>query len=155
MTTISSIQINDFLRLDLLEKTVPASKVFEGEGLLPFEVKSSIEIMLADLNEFLNDDYDDIDSHLQRFQYVQGESTIESWYDSPLDLSRKLETRQPVKTTFIDFTLLKEETLADSRVIRQNAARELIRTLNLRFQSLNEDVFTMINWCDPQNWSDE
>ena len=31
------------LYLDILEKIVPASKVFEGERLLPFEVKASIQ----------------------------------------------------------------------------------------------------------------
>ena len=52
------------LYLDILEKTVPASKFFEGEGLLPFEVKGSVKTTLADLAE---NDYDDIDSHLQGF----------------------------------------------------------------------------------------
>ena len=45
------------LYLDILEKIVPASKVFEGERLLPFEVKASIQTTIADLTDYLDDDY--------------------------------------------------------------------------------------------------
>ena len=55
------------LYLDILEKFFPASKVFERERLLPFEVKASIQTTIADLTDYLEDDYDDIDSHIQWF----------------------------------------------------------------------------------------
>ena len=55
------------LYLDILEKIAPASKVFKGERLLPFEVKASIQTTIADLTDYLDDDYDDIDSHIQQF----------------------------------------------------------------------------------------
>ena len=45
---------------DILEKIAPASKVFEGERLLPFEVKASIQTTIADLTDYLDNDYDDI-----------------------------------------------------------------------------------------------
>ena len=55
------------LYLVILEKIVLASKVFKGERLLPFEVKASIQTTLADLTDYLDDDYDNIDSHKQQF----------------------------------------------------------------------------------------
>ena len=49
-----------WLYLDILEKIVPASQVFEGERLLPFEVKASIQTTIANLTDYLDDDYHDI-----------------------------------------------------------------------------------------------
>ena len=93
------------LYLDLLERTVPASKIFEGERLLPFEIKMSIQTTLADITELLDDDYDDLDSHLQRFwpsENEEGELILESEYNSPMDKSRKIENRKPVKIPFLE-----------------------------------------------------
>ena len=53
--------------LDILEKTVPASKVFEGEKLLSFEIKESINRTVLDLEEYTDDDCENLDSHLHRF----------------------------------------------------------------------------------------
>ena len=93
------------LYLDLLERTVPASKIFEGERLLPFEIKMSIQTTLADITELLDDDYDDLDSHLQRFwpsENEEGELILESEHNSPMDKSRKIENRKPVKIPFLE-----------------------------------------------------
>ena len=84
------------LYLDILEKIVPASQVFEDERLLPFEVKASIQTTIANLTDHLDDDYDDIDSHIQRF-FPKSNSErlsgyiLESHYNSPQDKSRELE----------------------------------------------------------------
>ena len=106
---------------DILEKIAPASKVFEGERLLPFEVKASIQTTIADLTDYLDDDYDDIDSYIQRFfpksnsQRISG-YILEIQYNSPQDKSRKLENRKPVTIVFpSDMTLLKEDTVCDGR----------------------------------------
>ena len=84
------------LYLDILEKIVPASQVFEDERLLPFEVKASIQTTIADLTDYLDDDYDYIDSHIQRFFPKSNSKRIsgyilESHYNSPQDKSRELE----------------------------------------------------------------
>ena len=96
-------------------------KVFEGERLLPFEVKTSIQTTIADVTDYLDDDYEDIDSHIQRFfpksnsQRISG-YILEIQYNSPQDKSRKLENRKPVTIVFpSDMTLLKEDTVCDGR----------------------------------------
>ena len=71
-------------------KIVPASEVFEGERLLPFEVKASIQTKLADLTDYLDDDYDNIDSHIQQYFSKSNSKIIsgyifESHYNSPQD----------------------------------------------------------------------
>ena len=93
------------LYLVILEKIVPASEVFEGERLLPFEGKASIQTKLADLTDYLDDDYDSIDSHIQQYFSTSNSKIIsgyisESHYNSPQDNSQKLENCKPVKIIF-------------------------------------------------------
>ena len=140
--------------LDLLEKFTPVSKVFEGDGLLPFEVNNAIKLTINELQDLSDVEYDDIDSHLQRY-YPKESNKIEAIFDSKLDKSRKLENRNPVPIT-LDLTSVNEETVNAARAMRRTAASELIVTLTERFRSFNEeDVFTCMDWCDPSTWSDE
>ena len=51
----------------------PASKIFESEGLLPFDLKPVIEMTLSELDECIEDactDGEFIDSNLARFRLV-------------------------------------------------------------------------------------
>ena len=93
------------LELVILEKIVPASEVFEHERLLPFEVKASIQTELADLTDYFDYDYDNIDSHIQQYFSKSNSERIsgyifQSHYNSPQDNSQKLENCKPVKTVF-------------------------------------------------------
>ena len=144
------------LYLHILEKIVPASKVFEDERLLPFEVKASIQTTIADLTDYLDDDYDNIDSHIQRFFSKSNSKRIsgyilESHYNSPQDKSRKMENRKPVKIVFpSDMTLLKEDTVRARKAIRRVATEKIIEMLKERFQNLDEDIFSLMKWCNPK-----
>ena len=149
------------LYLDILEQIVPASRVLEGERLLPFEVETSIQTTIADLTDYLDDDYDDIDSHIQRFfpksnsERISG-YILESNYNSPQDKSQKLENRKPVKIVFpSDMTLLKEDNVRAGKAIRRVAAEKIIEMLKERLQNLDEEIFSLIKWCNPESWTDE
>ena len=149
------------LYLDILEKIVPASQVFEDERLLPFEVKASIQTTIANLTDYLDDDYDDIDSHIQRFfpksnsERISG-YILESHYNSPQDKSRKLENHKPVKIVFpSDMTLLKEDTVRAGKAIRRVAAEKIIEMLKERFQNLDEEIFSLMKWCNLESWTDD
>ena len=149
------------LYLHILEKIVPASKVFEDERLLPFEVKASIQTTIADLTDYLDDDYDNIDSHIQRFFSKSNSKRIsgyilESHYNSPQDKSRKMENRKPVKIVFpSDMTLLKEDTVRARKAIRRVATEKIIEMRKERFQNLDEDIFSLMKWCNPKGWTDD
>lgn len=57
--------------LDVLEKITPASKVFEGEGLLAHEVRPTIDLTLLELREcrdVAGKDEEYLESHLGRFK---------------------------------------------------------------------------------------
>ena len=60
--------------LDILEKITPTSLVFEGDGLLPFEVKPTIDLTVSKLEDLIecsgSDEEELSDSHLSRFQFV-------------------------------------------------------------------------------------
>ena len=144
--------------LDVLEKTVPASKVFEGDGLLPFEVRASISATLGELSEFLEDDCEDFDSHLKRFQPEKnddGQYFLQCNYHSPGDKCKNLENRKPVQVSFPDMTLLNDQTTMNVKSARKNVSTALIEILKNRFQSFNEQVFSVMTWFHPENWTDE
>ena len=148
------------LYLDILGKTVPVSKVFEVECLLPVEVKAFIQATIADLTDYLDDDYDNIDSHIKRFFPKSNDKRmsgyiLESPYNSPLDKSWKLDNCKPVKIAFpSDMTLLKEETVMAGKAVGRVAVENIIEMLKERFQSLDEGIFSLMKWCNTENWTD-
>ena len=105
----------------------------------------SIQTTLADLTELLDDDYDDLDSHLQHFwppQNEEGELILKSEYNSPMDESRKIENQKLVKIPFLGTASLGEQTANEGRVVRKNTAGELIKILKERFKSRSGHLFT-------------
>ena len=100
------------------KKIVPTSKVSEGDRMLPFEVKLKqrrSQTTIADLSDYLDDDYDDIDSHRQWFfpnsngKRISG-YIFKSHYNGQQDKSQKLENRKPVKIVFhSDMMLLRSQ----------------------------------------------
>ena len=146
--------------LDILEKTVPASKVFEGEKLLPFEIKESINRTVSDLEEYTDDDCENLDSHLHRFPIVLNEETekfsLVSKFDSPGDQKKNLENRQPVRIDFKvwSMTFLNEESQRASMSARKKVAATMIQLLRERFESFDGPVFSKMSWCNPEYWTD-
>ena len=60
--------------LDILDKMVPASKIFEGECFLAFDIKNAIDLTLLGLQDCMesagtNDEF--LDSFLARFKIIQ------------------------------------------------------------------------------------
>ena len=48
-----------------------------------------------------------------------------------------------------------EQTANEGRVVRKNTAGELIKILKERFKSFDENIFSLMNWFHPQNWTDQ
>ena len=70
--------------------------------------------------------------------------------------SRKLENHKPVKIVFpSDMMLLKEETVTVGKAIRRVAAEKIIEMLKERFQTLDEEIFSLMKWCNPESWTDD
>ena len=119
--------------LDLLEKIVPASKVFEGELLLPFEIDSAIKTSETYLKEYSEGktDENDIDSHLHRYFLVpsdDGSYDLKGYFDSPGDQLKLLVNRKQVEINFNQFqmTNVSQATIEAAQKARANAAKDLI-----------------------------
>ena len=101
-----------------MEKIVQASKVFDGKHWLLFEAKVSIRTTMADLTDYLDDDYDKINIHIQQF-FAKSNKRISGYIlechcNSPQGKSRKLENCKPVKIVFpSNMMLLKEVRLSE------------------------------------------
>ena len=86
--------------LDLLEAVGPSSKVFEGKGLMIYEVKPSIERTVSELldQSTYESIEDDITTHLRRFVMTDsvdnpGKPVLSPVFKAPGD--EEEESRQP------------------------------------------------------------
>ena len=52
-------------------------------------------------------------------------------------------------------TLLKEENVTAGQAVRRVAVEEMIEMLKERFPSLDEEIFSLMKWCEPENWTDD
>ena len=90
--------------LDVLEKITPASKVFEGEGLLAYEVRPSIDYTLMELEECKEsagkaDEF--LDSNLARFKLredTEGGFSLSEDYLKGGEVSKKAADKRAFMT---------------------------------------------------------
>ena len=52
-------------------------------------------------------------------------------------------------------TLLKEESVTTGKAVRRVAEEEIIEMLKERFQSSDEDIFSLMNGVTQENWTDD
>lgn len=108
---------NDVHSTFLLQKEgiSPFSKVFEGKGLMIYEVKPSIEKTIEELDNLITCESinDDITTHFRRFHFTQNnlmdnstsnENVLAPFFNSPGDKKRKLANR---RETTVDMSYLK------------------------------------------------
>lgn len=140
--------------LDVLEKIGPSSKVFEEEGLLPFEVKPSVELSILQLNDCAecagtNDEY--LGSHLSRFTLQDngnGNKIVKSQFLKAGHNLRALDNREYVTFTFENMLELKQESRMRASNAKKEVALELITLLKSRFADFQEEIYScMIHLC--------
>ena len=84
------------------------------------------------------------------------EYILESHYNSPQDKSPKLENRKPVKIVFpSDMTPLKEDYVRAGKAIRRVAMEKIIEMLKEHFRNLDEEIFSLMKWCNLESWTDD
>ena len=52
-------------------------------------------------------------------------------------------------------TLLKEDTVRAGKAIRGVATGKIIEMLKERFQNLDEEIFSLMKWCNPKGWTND
>lgn len=149
--------------LDLIEKTSFASLVFEGNTLMPFEVKPSIEQTCEDLEELEaacdEEEVEEppIDSHLRFFDVELNEDT-EEWsihhqYPRAGHELRNHENREYVDIS-IDDVQCPSSTNAVFKYMEKSAAK-LKDVLTTRFSSFDESVYDDMKFFDMKYWDHE
>ena len=51
--------------------------------------------------------------------------------------------------------ILKEDTVRAAKAIRKVAAEKIIEMLRECFQNLDEEIFSLMKWCNPKSWTDD
>ena len=134
--------------LDILDCIAPVSLVFEGEGLLPFEVAHVIAKLEVNLNYFeCSESFDKqvsvSDSNDMTVRYLRMGHAL-----------KKPENREYINIPFDFMTYSK----SDQDIVKDGAIElnsNLIRTIKERFEDfLGDTIFTSMKWFDPQYWED-
>ena len=148
--------------LDILEKTTPTSLVFEGDGLLPFEVKPTTDLTVSELEDLIkcsgSDEEELSDSHLSRFQFAtddEGVNTLSVSFAKPNNMLRKSENREYKVIDFENFTQINVSSMLNASEIKKSVAQDLILCLRERFASFDEPIFANMEWYDPTKWIDD
>ena len=102
--------------LDILEKITPASLVCEGEGLLPFDVKTTIartKLELEEIVETAGEPEEFLDSYLSRFKITtddDGDNILRPTFVKPGHMRRKTANQEHTTINMDNMTKLQDET---------------------------------------------
>ena len=144
--------------LNLLEKTRPCSKVFEGKGLLPFEIWPSAQLTIDDLREIVAEQEECLDSNLRRFEMKEDDdckANLEGEYSRVNDNLCNVENQRPVVVYLRNITNIrngvKRQALWECCVV----AEKLVQEVEDRFEGYNEGIYNSMKWFNPMHWTAE
>ena len=141
--------------LDVLEASCPASSVFEGNDLMPYEISEAIEktnLELEEIKRVAGTD-DDISSHVTKFS-VQDDDTVVGNYLHGGDGRKKIGNRENVVIPITDMKY-SNEVLGQVAAMKSAVASELKRILNERFPESESALYQAFKIYDPFNWDNE
>ena len=132
--------------LDILDCIAPVSLVFEGEGLLPFEVAHVIAKLEVNLNYF------ECSESFDKQVSISDSNNITVCYLRMCHALKKPENRKYINIPFNFMTHSKSGRF--NHIVKDGAIElnsNLIRTIKERFEDfLGDTIFTSMKWFDPQ-----
>ena len=148
--------------LDLVEAVGPSSKVFEGKGLMIYEVKPSVKRTIEELDDFSNcaSMNDDITTHLRQFHFVvndsaSSENVLVPVFKSPGDGKRQLQNRRETVVDMSYLNHLDNESIQQAFAKKKDVAVEIKNSLTERFDDYDKTILEAMKWFDPINWQCE
>lgn len=60
-----------------------------------------------------------------------------------------------MKVSFPDMTSVNERTMNEAKSARAKVSQKLVDLLKDRFESFNDNVFSQMSWCSPEQWTNE
>ena len=139
--------------LDILELITP---VFEGEGLLPCDIRSIVDETIIKIEDAIDDsgtDEEMITSHLARFMAWNEEGEVEETFIKADDKKRDNRDREFVAITFPELTHVSEDMRARASNLKKDALTSLKGLLAEKVSDFSGAVFKSIKWFNPQNWT--
>ena len=148
--------LNVCAALDVFEALRPSSLVFEGEGLMPFQVRPSIEMTISNLQDWVESDGVELDSMLLYFLFKtkdDGSVVAEHAYCKSGQEKRKPHNREHHTVVVDKITGFSHQSIITIGRKLKAIAASLISILNIRFEVFNNSVFSSMQWLDPQFWN--
>lgn len=148
--------------LEVLEMVSASSKIFEGEGLMPYEVTTSINIMQNQIDEFVESTKEELlaspTRYINSFEITPREDlsrcTLFSRYPKA-GHERKKEENREFEDILIDDIVYGQGYLDQAIMNMKSVARDLKQVLEKRFESFDNPAFQNMKWFDPKFWNDD
>ena len=145
--------------LDLLEKAKPSSKVFEGVGLLPFEIWPCAQQTIDELSELITESVEEgLDSNLRRYRIAtddSGDTTVTCEFTRKGDNLQKENCRSPVTITMREMKNVRQAVKEEALRQRSVTGEKLIEAMEERLETYDDGVFSTMKWFDPKQWKDD
>ena len=142
--------------IDVLEAAGPASLVFEGDGVMPYEIAGAIESTVVELNDLeanAGKDEELLNSQVAKFK-VEGNGEIVGVY-----LKEGHGRKKPVNRECIDVSITGMKFSAKAREIAANAKKATVKKLKSllleRFPETDNKLYHAMQIYDPQYWEDD
>ena len=149
------VLILTFVYLDILEKTSPASIIFDSNDTILIDITATIkrtQLELKELEETAGT-VEEFDSHVSQFKITEYEAgqTLSGTLVKYGHMPKKPENRENIKIQFEDFKNISKLSLENVASEKRNVSEALQQTLTHRFESFKHDFFTNNEWIDPRN----
>ena len=144
--------------MDIFQIMQPTSLVFEGEGLMPYDVKPTIDIAVEQLREIAEGNGDvPLDSHLRFFKFTAcdgaGVSLTREYCKSGHE-KHQTTNRECIQVEMTGITGFSDEIMKQAVRTIQQVAKDLMKILRERFADFEDPILLSMQWLDPKYWTD-
>ena len=144
--------------LDIFEVMRPLSLVFEGEGLMAFNIKPTVDITIGQFQDIFECHGEVLlDSHPRSltFEYNDtGEIVLVRDYCRAGHEQRSPQNREYIKVRMDDISNFCPDTVQTSLNKISSIAADLSDILSKRFEDFESPLFMAMQWLDPKYWTD-
>ena len=143
--------------VDILDAAGPASLVFEGNGVMPYEISESIErtaVELDHLEASAGSDEELLDSNVASHKYDEETKTVHGIYVKEGHGRNKAQNRDNIEVEIQGMTY-SSTGRANAAAAKKSTAIEVKRLLRQRFVETSSKLYEALQIYDPQYWSEE
>ena len=144
--------------LDNFEVMQPLSRVFEGEGLMAFNIKPTVDIVIGQLQDIFECHGEVLlDSHLRSLSFEDndaGKIVLVRDYCRSGHEQRSPQNKEYIKVRMDDVSNFCPDTFQTSLNKISSIAADLSDILSKRFEDFESPLFMAMQWLDPKYWTD-